>query len=202
MTSRVIIWDFRLRISDLWNRYALSIIMDRILYFSEVFFGGYKMTREKAGALFFLLLSMGYGALAFQIPLIFLSQGETFNARSMPYGIAIAGMVFSLLILILPPAAGKKSQSARQALSGLDWRRAAYLILSMVIYSLAIPWIGFLLSSIFFLIAGFYLMGERNIKLILLSSIPLVTVLWLLLGKILGMYIAPGEIFYIIGLVK
>jgi hypothetical protein len=26
MTSRVIIWDFRLRISDLWNRYALSII--------------------------------------------------------------------------------------------------------------------------------------------------------------------------------
>ena len=25
MTSRVIIWDFRLRISDLWNRYALSI---------------------------------------------------------------------------------------------------------------------------------------------------------------------------------
>ena len=29
MTSRVIIWDFRLRIADLWNRYALSIIMDR-----------------------------------------------------------------------------------------------------------------------------------------------------------------------------
>ena len=25
MTSRVKIWDFRLRISDLWNRYALSI---------------------------------------------------------------------------------------------------------------------------------------------------------------------------------
>jgi len=65
------------------------------------------MTREKAGALFLLLLFMGYGALAFQIPLIFLSQGETFNARSMPYGIAIAGMVFSLLILILP-SPGKK----------------------------------------------------------------------------------------------
>ncbi|CAB1076676.1 hypothetical protein D1AOALGA4SA_4471 [Olavius algarvensis Delta 1 endosymbiont] len=25
----VIIWDFRLRIADLWNRCALSIIMDR-----------------------------------------------------------------------------------------------------------------------------------------------------------------------------
>jgi putative tricarboxylic transport membrane protein len=158
------------------------------------------MTREKAGALFLLLLSMGYGALAFQIPLIFLSQGETFNARSMPYGLAIAGMVLSLLILILPVP--EKSQTARQALSGLDWRRAAYLILAMVIYSLAIPWIGFLLSSTFFLIAGFYILGERNIKLILLSSIPLVIVLWLILNKILGMYIAPGEIFYIMGLVK
>jgi putative tricarboxylic transport membrane protein len=158
------------------------------------------MTREKAGALFFLLLSMGYGALAFQIPLIFLSQGETFNARSMPYGLAIAGMVLSLLILILPVP--EKSQTARQALSGLDWRRAAYLILAMVIYSLAIPWIGFLLSSTFFLIAGFYILGERNIKLILLSSIPLVIVLWLILNKTLGMYIAPGEIFYIMGLVK
>ena len=160
------------------------------------------MTREKAGALFFLLLSMGYGALAFQIPLIFLSQGETFNARTMPFGIAIAGMVFSLLILILPPAAGKNPQTAKQALSGLDWRRAAYLIFLMVIYAIAIPWIGFLLSSIFFLIAGIYTLGERNIKLILLSSIPLVIFLWLLLSKILGMYIAPGELFYIIGLVK
>ena len=160
------------------------------------------MTREKAGALFFLLLSMGYGALSFQIPLIFLSRGETFNARSMPFGLAIAGMIFSLLILILPPADGEKAQTARQALSGLDWRRAAYLILLMVIYSLAIPWIGFLLSSIFFLITGIYILGERNIKLILLSSIPLVIMLWLLLSKILGMYIAPGEIFYIIGLVK
>ena len=160
------------------------------------------MTREKAGALFFLLLSMGYGALAFQIPLIFLSRGETFNARSMPFGIAIAGMVFSLLILILPPADGEKAQTARQALSGLDWRRAAYLILLMVIYGIAMPWIGFLLSSVFFLIAGIYILGERNIKLILLSSIPLVIALWLLLSKILGMYIAPGEIFYIIGLVK
>jgi len=28
--SRVIIWDFRLRIVDWWNRYALSIIMDKI----------------------------------------------------------------------------------------------------------------------------------------------------------------------------
>ncbi len=160
------------------------------------------MDREKAGALFFLLLSLGYGALAFKIPLIFLSRGETFNARSMPYGLSMAGVVLSLLILILPSAGGKESQTAGEALCGLDWRRAIYLIALMVVYSLAMPWIGFVSASIFFLITGFYILGERNIKLILLSSIPLVIVLWLLLSKVLGMYIAPGEIFYIIGLVK
>jgi hypothetical protein len=35
MTSQVIIWDFRLRIADLWNRYALSIIMNRIPSISQ-----------------------------------------------------------------------------------------------------------------------------------------------------------------------
>jgi putative tricarboxylic transport membrane protein len=165
-------------------------------------FGGSKMSREKAGALFFLLLSIGYGTLAFQIPLIFLSQGETFNARSMPYGLAATGVVLSLLILILPPVDAKKATTFRQALSGLDWLRAVYLIVLMVIYSLAISWIGFIVASIIFLMAGFYILGERNIKLILLASIPLVIVLWLLLSKILGMYIAPGELFYMIGLVQ
>ncbi len=160
------------------------------------------MNREKAGALFFLALSLAYGALAFQIPLIFLSRGETFNARSMPYGIAAAGVVLSLLILILPVVPGNESKTIGRALGGLDWRRAIFLIVLMVAYSLAIPWIGFIAASVLFLMAGFYILGERNIKLILLSSIPLVIVLWLLLSKVLGMYIAPGELFYIIGLVK
>ena len=160
------------------------------------------MNKEKVGALFLLLFSLGYGANAFQIPLIFLSQGETLNARTMPYALSITGVILSLLILILPSLETGEKASARAALSGLDWKTTGLLILLMTIYSVIMPWVGFVISSILFLAAGFWVLGERNKKLILAASIPLVIVLWAILDKVLGMYIAPGEIFYLIGLVQ
>ena len=160
------------------------------------------MNREKVGALFFLALSLGYGACAFQIPLIFLSQGEVFNARTMPLALSAAGVVLSLLIIIFPAYDKEKVITAGQALRGLDWKRAGWLTGMMIAYSLIMTWIGFVLASILFMISGMVILGERNIKLILLASIPLVLVLWFLLSKVLGMYIAPGEIFYMIGVVE
>jgi len=72
----------------------------------------------------------------------------------------------------------------------------------MVGYGIAMTWLGFIISSILFLGIGFYLLGERRIKVILLASIPLVIGIWILMSKVLGMYIAPGEIFYIMGVIK
>jgi len=34
----------------------------------------------------------------------------------------------------------------------------------------------------------------------LLVAAPLVLVLWFLMSKLLGVYIAPGEIFYLLGI--
>jgi putative tricarboxylic transport membrane protein len=160
------------------------------------------MNREKTGALFILALSIGYCVLAFKIPLIFLSQGEALNARTMPYALSIAGIVLSLLILILPGLEKEKVVTAQAALKGLDWKRAAWLTGLMIVYSLAMPWIGFVIASIVFLAGGFLVLGERNLKVILIASIPMVLVLWFLLSKVLGMYIAPGELFYLLGMVQ
>lgn len=160
------------------------------------------MNREKVGALFILALSLGYGAMAFKIQLIFLSQGDTLTARTMPYVLSVAGIVISLLILILPSFEKEKALSAKAVLSGLDWKRVGWLVGLMIVYSLAITWVGFSIASIIFLAVGFMILGERNIKLILLASVPLVVALWALLSKVLGMYIAPGEIFYMLGLVQ
>jgi putative tricarboxylic transport membrane protein len=55
------------------------------------------------------------------------------------------------------------------------------------------------IASIGFMAGGTMILGERNPKIILLASIPLVIVLWFILTKVLGMYIAPGELFYILG---
>jgi len=154
---------------------------------------------EKMGALLILAFSIAYGIYAFKIPLIFLSQGETLNARTMPYGLSIAGIVISLLIIILPSFDKDKVVTVREVLSGLDWRRTAWLTGLMVVYSLSMPWVGFVIASIVFMAGGVMLLGERNFKVILIASVPLVLVLWFLLTKVLGMYIAPGELFYILG---
>jgi putative tricarboxylic transport membrane protein len=157
------------------------------------------VNKEKIGALFIMAFSIAYGIYAFKIPLIFLSQGEALNARTMPYALSSAGIVISLLIIILPSFDKDKVTSVRQALSGLDWRRTAWLTGLMLVYSLIMPWVGFVIASIIFMAGGIIILGERNFKVILIASVPLVIVLWFLLTKVLGMYIAPGELFYILG---
>ena len=98
------------------------------------------VNKEKIGALFIMAFSIAYGIYAFKIPLIFLSQGEALNARTMPYALSIAGIVISLLIIILPSFDKDKVTSVRQALGGLDWRRTAWLTGLMLVYSLIMPW--------------------------------------------------------------
>jgi putative tricarboxylic transport membrane protein len=51
-------------------------------------------------------------------------------------------------------------------------------------------------------VGGFYILGERRIWLLFISSVPLVLFIWFLMSRILGMYIAPGEIFYLLGVIK
>jgi putative tricarboxylic transport membrane protein len=155
--------------------------------------------REKMGALFILALSIAYGFFAFKIPLIFLSQGESLNARTMPYALSIAGIVLSLLIILLPGFEKDKSMTVKEALNGLDWRRTAWFVGLMIVYSLSMPWIGFVIASIGFMAGGVMILGERKVKVILFASVPLVVGLWLILTKVLGMYIAPGELFFILG---
>lgn len=154
---------------------------------------------EKMGALFILALSIAYGIYAFKIPLIFLSRGEALNARTMPFALSIAGIVLSLLIIILPSFDKDRAVTVKQALYGLDWRRTAWFVGLMILYSLSMPWIGFVISSIGFMSGGVMILGERRVKVILFASVPLVVGLWLILTKVLGMYIAPGELFYILG---
>ena len=158
------------------------------------------MAREKVGALIILLFSISYGLLATRIPLTFLAQQETFTPRTMPYALSGMGTLLSFLILVLPTVdpAGKKSLSKETR--GFDWATAILLTAAMLIFGLTIKWLGFILASILFLLAGFWILGERRKKLMLLTAIPLVVVLWAIMSLLLGVYIAPGEIFYLLGI--
>jgi putative tricarboxylic transport membrane protein len=154
------------------------------------------MSKEKVGALFFLVLSIAYGLLAFDIPLTFVGEDEVFTARSMPMALAIAGAVVSFLILVLPSAKTDDSTKVTAVFHGLDWKRVGLLAVLMVFYGLTIRWLGFILSTTLFLIGGFRVLGERRIKVLLLASIPLVVVFWFLMTRILGVYLDPGSLYF------
>lgn len=157
------------------------------------------MAREKVGALVILLFSMAYGLLATKIPLSFLSQQEVFTARTLPYALAIAGIALSLAIIVLPTVDSAGKESLAEATKGMDWSTAIMLVVLMLIFGLIMKWLGFIISSILFLLGGFRILGERRIKRMLFSAIFLVVTLWLIMAWLLGVYIAPGEIFYQLG---
>jgi putative tricarboxylic transport membrane protein len=158
------------------------------------------MPREKIGALLILLFSISYGLLATRIPLTFLAQQEIFTARTMPYGLAALGMILSLAILVLPTVdpAGKKSLG--EVTHGMEWPKAILLVVLMVAFGLTMKWLGFIVASVLFLIAGFWILGERRKTLMFVTAVPLVLILWAIMSLLLGVYIAPGEIFYQLGI--
>jgi putative tricarboxylic transport membrane protein len=158
------------------------------------------MAREKVGALILLLFSVSYGLLASKITLTFLSQQETFTARTMPYALSVMGVVLSLAILVLPTTDPAGKSSLGEETKGMDWLTAILLVVLMLVFGLTMKWLGFIIASIFFLLIGFWILGERRKKLMLFAAISLVSVFWAIMSLLLGVYIAPGEIFYQLGI--
>jgi len=136
------------------------------------------------------LLFSTYGFLTTDIPLDLFSEEELFNARSLPYGIAAVGSFISLLVILLPSPG-----TQWQTWLALDWLPAILLLLLMSLYGLVFEYLGFVLSTIIFLITSYAVLGERRITWMLLCSIPLVLGFWLLMD-FLGIYLDPGELFH------
>lgn len=146
--------------------------------------------KKTIGGLFFLTFSLAYGWNALQIKL-FSSVVEAFSARTLPVSLSIAGIIVSLLLLLLP----EKEDKFIETLKGLNWKTTISLFALMSIYGLLFEYVGFFVSTFLFLNAGFWIMGERRIVLMLVVSIAIITLFWFLLTYLLGIYINPGLLF-------
>jgi len=157
------------------------------------------MNKDKIGALFFLVLSLFYGLATLAIPLNVMARTAVFTARTVPFALAVGGIIISLLILILPSIDADGKNSVTRTLRGLKWKPVVSLLALMIFYSLIIKLAGFIISTSLFLIVGFRILGEKRIKILLLASIPFVVLFWFLISKILGVYLEPGSVFYFLG---
>jgi putative tricarboxylic transport membrane protein len=148
------------------------------------------LTKERIGALFFLVLSIGYGYYAGEIRLYPGDELDPMTARTLPYFLAAMGVVFSLILLV-----SAKQEDHGASIAGLNWKPVIALMLLTLGYGFSLDWLGFLISTTLFLIAGFRILGEKRIKVLLLVAVPFVFIFWFGLTQLLEIYLAPGRIF-------
>jgi len=156
-----------------------------------------RLQKSQIGGLLFLALFISYGIAANNIPLDFLSQQDIFNARSLPYAISVAGALVSLLLILqaIRTPSDPTDDPRSKRFFDLNWFPTLALVVVMFVYALILDYVGFLIATTVFLIAGYWIMGERNPLILFLMSLPLVVGIWLMMAG-LGVYLAPGNLYF------
>lgn len=148
------------------------------------------ISKDHIGGLVFLCLSVAYGFYAGDIQLLPGDEFAPFNAQSLPNALAVLGGILSVALIVT----ADRSIEGRVKLAGYDFWLVAKLLVLVLLLGFALPWLGFLLSTILFLIGGYWMLGVRQIKTLLLASIPFSVVLWFILAQLLDIYLAPGRV--------
>ena len=158
------------------------------------------MTKNAIGSIFFLAFSGFYFFNVFSIKKMPGNQFEVMTASTFPFYLGLAGIVISLLILILSYVKKETDFLSMDYLKSLDFKTTLYFVLAMMFYGFTIRSLGFIIATIIFLCIGFVLLKEKNIKRILLISCSVSIGFYLLLNNVLGVYIDPGLLYeYFVG---
>jgi putative tricarboxylic transport membrane protein len=148
------------------------------------------LSKERIGALFFLVVSIAYGYFASEIKLYPGDELDPMTAQTLPYVLSAMGITFSLFLLI-----NGNHKEFGSGFAHLNWKPVIALMLLTLFYGFSLDWLGFLISTTVFLIAGFRILGEKRIKVLLLVAVPFVFLFWFGLTQLLDIYLAPGRIF-------
>lgn len=162
------------------------------------------MTKTRVGSLFFLLFSILYFYQSYNIHLLPGSHYDAMTARTFPFYLGILGIVISVLMFALTFIRVDESDLFDwENLKTYDLKKGIYFILAMLLYGFTIRTLGFIISTIIFLIIGFKILEEKRWKIILSTSLGVSVVFWFLLTQVLGVYIEQGLVFdYILGASK
>lgn len=152
------------------------------------------MTKNRIGSIFFLLFSSFYFYRVFSIKKMPGSQFEIMTAATFPYYIALTGIAISIILLILSFVEKDQAKLSLQYLKSLDFKTAIYFVLAMFFYGFMMKASGFIIATALFLIIGFLILKEKNLKRVLIISITVSVGFYLLLNNVMGVYIDAGDL--------
>ena len=93
--------------------------------------------------------------------------------------------------------ARNKDESSSSSPS-LDFALVARLLALIVLFGIALQWTGFFLATTIFLMGGYWVLGERRPKILILASLPFAGGIWFVLTQLLNIYLAPGQLMIMI----
>jgi putative tricarboxylic transport membrane protein len=159
---------------------------------SKMFSKDYLLCRDRVGAMIFLIVCLCYGYQTSLIPLFPGDEYEPFTARTLPTLLTFIGIGLSLLLLVT----GQPDEKSG-AVVDFNWKLLIGFLVLMIGYGVGLTYLGFVLATGFFLMIGFYLLGERRKSILFGASFPFVIAFYLMLTQGLEIYLEPGLIFTI-----
>lgn len=142
-------------------------------------------TKRRIGAFLLLGFSIAYAVLSQRIPLLPFQATSAFHARTMPEILSVMAIAICIAIIVLP------SPAEFVELKGKNWLIVLAFLVLMSIYGLTIRPFGFILASSMLLGVGYWLLGERKLWLLVITSVPVAVAFWALMSIGLGVFIEP-----------
>ena len=163
------------------------------------------MALDRWIALAFIALCCVYGYAAFftmddSLPPIL--RRNPIWPSTFPKILAVAGIVVGLIVLFSPkpqPGAGEAKGDGTIDLSrlgGYHAGQAVALLALMVGYALALRPLGFLGSTVGFLVLGGLILGERKLHVLIAVAALAAGSIWYLVQEVLGIFLRPWPWFW------
>ena len=154
---------------------------------------------NRAVALVLLAFSSGYLYLAYSYHLLPFERFLAVKPNTMPMGLAIGGIICSLIILIQPQVTDVEGDGTVNRPDGeylqnpqnFNWGQGIGLLVLAAVYAVSLHALGFLFSTSAFLVLGGILLGERRYTFLIPIAITASVLVWYLVDEVLTIFLRP-----------
>ena len=140
-------------------------------------------------ALCLLVFSLVYAWLALDYELLPFERNMPFKPNTMPLGLAVAGIVLSCAVLLMPRH--RDSVVIDTPSVPYDRIRPVILVALMIIYALSLRPLGFVGSTTVFLALSATVLGERKFYVLVPVAMISAFAIWYLVHEQLGIFLNP-----------
>ena len=157
-------------------------------------------------ALGLLAFSSGYGYLAFTYRILPFERFLTMKPNTLPIGLAVAGMICSVALLLMPEGQNSGSSEENQVLGSdhkylespgdYEWGKGVGLLILAVMYALSLRYLGFLIATSSFLIISGLMLGERKYWVLVPVSCFASFLVWYLVDDVLTIFMRPWPLMF------